>query len=132
MRKKWIRAVPQKNSKITCNSKVCALHFDTNDFITISTDKRNRCQDSLALMRTRLKPMTIPEFASVSFKKTFSRSTTASTSSARQDLENARIESCNSNLFDCEQFDSLISFGIQQYLPPTACNFIHCLPRKFL
>ena len=73
-----------------------------------------------------------PEFASVSFKKTFSRSTTASTSSARQDLENARIESCNGNLFDCEQFDSFTSFGIQQYLPPTACNFIHCLPRKFL
>ena len=73
-----------------------------------------------------------PKFASVSFKKTFSRSTTASTSSTRQDLENARIESCNSNLFACEQFDSFTSFGLQQYLPPTACNFIHCLPRKFL
>ena len=52
LREKWIRAVPQKNSKIICNSKVGALRFDTNDFITISTDKRNRCQDSLALMRT--------------------------------------------------------------------------------
>ena len=54
-----------------------------------------------------------PEFASVSFKKTFSHSTTASTSSARQELENARIESCNSNLFDCEQFDLFTSFKIK-------------------
>ena len=54
-----------------------------------------------------------PEFASVSFKKTFSHSTTASTSSACQELENARIESCNSNLFDCEQFDSFTSFKIK-------------------
>ena len=59
LRGKCIRAVPQKNSKITCNSIVCALHFDTNDFITISTDKKNRCQDSLALMQIRLKPMAI-------------------------------------------------------------------------
>ena len=114
LREKWIKAVPRKNSKITCNSKVCALHFDTNDFITISTDKRNRCQDFLALMRTRLKPMAIPHIfpnlPQYLSKKTFSRSTTASTSSARQELENARIQSCNSNLFDCEQFDSFTSF----------------------
>ena len=117
LREKWIKAVPRKNSKITCNSKVCALHFDTNDFITISTDKRNRCQDFLALMRTRLKPMAIPHIfpnlPQYLSKKTFSRSTTASTSSSRQELENARIQSCNSNLFDCEQFDSFTSFKIK-------------------
>ena len=117
MREKWIRAVSRKNSKITCNSKVCALHFDTNDFITISTDKRNRCQDFLALMRTRLKPTAIPyifpNLPQYLSNKTCSRSTTASTSSARQELENARIESCNCNLFDCEQFDSFASLKIK-------------------
>lgn len=114
MREKWIRAVPRKNFKITCNSKVCALHFDTSDFVTISTDKRNSRRDSDALIRTRLKPTAIPHIfpnlPQYLSKKKFLRSTIASTSTARQGLENARIQSCNSNLFDCEQFDSFVSF----------------------
>ena len=68
-----------------------------------------------------------PEFASVSFKKTFSRSTTVSTSSARQELENARIESCNSNLFDCEQLDSFTSLVYSNIYPQQhAISYIAC------
>ena len=52
----------------------------------------------------------LPQYLS---KKTFSCYVTASTSSARQELENARIESCNSNLFDCEQLDLFASFKIK-------------------
>ena len=116
MREKWIRAVSQKNFKITCNSKVCALHFDTSDFVTISTDKRNSHRDSDALICTQLKPTAIPHIfpnlPQYLSKKKFLRSTIASTSTARQGLENPRIHSCNStNLFDCEQFDSFVSFN---------------------
>ena len=72
---------------------------------------------NLHLLRTRLKPTAIPHiFPNLPLylsKKTFFRSTTASTSSARQELENARIESCNSNLFDCELFDLFASFRIK-------------------
>ena len=68
-------------------------------------------------MRTRLKPTAIshifPNLSQYLSKKFFSPSTNASTSSARQELENARIESCNSNLFDCKQFDSFASFKIK-------------------
>ena len=83
----------------------------------MSTDKRNRCQDSFALIRTRLKLMTIPHIfpnlPQYFSKKTFSCSMTASTSSARRELENARIQSCNSNLFDCEQLDLFSFFKIK-------------------
>ena len=52
----------------------------------------------------------LPQYLS---KKTFSHSMTASTFLARQELENAKIESCNSNLVNCEQFDSFASFKIK-------------------
>ena len=75
-------------------------------------------------------------------KKNF-HSTTASTSSARQELENAKIESCNSNLVYCEQFDSFASFKIKiadETLPSgyTAISTtkqhaisLNCFSRKF-
>ena len=60
-------------------------------------------------MRSRLKPTAIPHIfpnlPQYLSKTILPRSTTASTSSARQKLENARIESCNSNIFDSEKFD---------------------------
>ena len=66
------------------------------------------------MQRTRLQPTAVPhifpylpKYVSI---KVLPRSTTASTSSVRQELENARLESCNKNLFAGEAFDTFVIF----------------------
>ena len=54
-----------------------------------------------------------PEFASVSFKKNFLSFYNCFYFFSLSRTRNTRIESCNSNLFDCEQFDLFTSFKIK-------------------
>ena len=55
-------------------------------------------------------PHIFPNLPKYVLKKILPRSTTASTSLARQELENPRIESCNKNLFADEKFDTFVIF----------------------
>ena len=66
------------------------------------------------MQQTHLQPTAVahifsnlPKYVS---KKVLPCSTTASTSSACQELENARIESCYKNLFASEEFDTFVIF----------------------
>ena len=35
------KAIPRQNSQIISNSKVCALHFEPDNFVNKSTDEKN-------------------------------------------------------------------------------------------
>ena len=144
LKEKWIKAIPRQDSAVTCNSKVCAFHFGANDFIAVSTDKKSNHCYTQTLQQTRLQPTAVPHifpnFPKYVSKKVLPRSTTASTSSAHQKLKNARIKSCNKNLFAGEEFDTFVIFKNKitsetlpnGYLTLSTCSFILLVTRKTL
>ena len=38
LKQKWISAIPQKSWAVNDSTRICALHFEKNDFITDSID----------------------------------------------------------------------------------------------
>ena len=91
LRQKWIKAIPRKNWLPGDSHRVCAKHFNSDDFkITSSNTRMSRrnSSDSQILRRQRLKPNAVPRIfpnlpAYLSSTPTTSRATSCSFSSAR-------------------------------------------------
>ena len=47
LKQRWIKAIPRKNWTPTTSHKVCAKHFDKNDFITTLLDHKESCNLNL-------------------------------------------------------------------------------------
>ena len=63
LKQDWIRAIPRQNWTVTFSHRVCAKHFASDNFDTISRDlktSRKLNRDSEKLKRLRLKPNAIP------------------------------------------------------------------------
>ena len=63
IRDKWLRKIPNKNLKITKNTRVCSLHFNQQDFNLERQDgkisRRKKCA-SVNLQKRYLKPSAVP------------------------------------------------------------------------
>ena len=101
LRQKWIKTIPCKNWLPGDSHRVCAKHLNSDDFKITSSDTRmskRTSRDSQILRRQRLKPNTVPRIfpnlpVYLSSTPTTSRATSCSSSSARLELENAKIQS---------------------------------------
>ena len=112
-KQKWIAAIPHKNWQVTKTTKVCAKHFTVEDIENQSTDLHDRrCTDrtTQTLKRLRLKSTTIlrifpnlPKYPSLI--KLMERSK-ASTSPARQEIQNATLQQTTNKMFLQESIDS--------------------------
>ena len=63
LKHKWISAIPLKNWVVNDSTRICALHFEKNDFITDSIDgnsRRHNKRNSKALKQARLKSNAVP------------------------------------------------------------------------
>ena len=92
-----------------------ALHFEPDDFVTLSTDEKINCRNSLTLqckcLRFTAIPHIFPNLPHHLSKSNVLQSSKASTSSsAHGELENAKIASSNDELILQEHFDSFTSF----------------------
>ena len=102
--KKWIRAIPRKDWKPTNASRICEKHFHQDDLTMFSSDRRNdrkNARKTLTLRSLRVKPDAFPQLfpnlpAYLSSKPSTSRSCN-STSAARIDNVNSRIQQLNKN-----------------------------------
>ena len=113
----WIRAIDRHDFVATKYSRVCALHFDVNDFVTVSTDSRRDRRGESVLKRIRLRRTAIPHIF-----PNRPHSTTPVTLTP-QELENIEIESRSRNFFADEQLDTLatsINKVVSEILP-TGC-----------
>ena len=129
LRQKWINAIPRKNWTVTHTHRVCALHFQSTDFVEFSCDKKERRRvkrNFEKLGRPRLKTSAIPHIFSglphyLSKTNSAPRKTKAATSSARLELLNINIESSNNSIFESEAFDdfSTLKQKIQREVLPS-------------
>ena len=118
MRVLWVRAIPRENLIITTSSRVCAKHFNNNDFQTTSSDlceSRRKKRDKQQLKKLRLKatavPSTFPGLPKYLSKQIpVKRSTISSTLSARLEKTNAKIKENNEKLFIQEELHDFNSF----------------------
>ena len=63
LKQKWISAIPGKNWAVNDSTKICALHFEKNYFITDSIDgnsRRHNKRNSKALKQACLNPNAVP------------------------------------------------------------------------
>ena len=113
-KQKWIAAIPHKNWRVTKATKICAKHFTVEDIGNQSTDlhdKRRSDRTTQTLKRLRSKSTTIlrifpnlPKYLSLT--KLMKRSK-ASTSPARQEIQNATLRQTTNKMFLQESIDSL-------------------------
>ena len=115
MRGNWIRAIPRENLNVTSSTRVCSKHFSEGDFENTSTDRcksRQQKRDSQDLKRLRLKPTAVPHIFQglpkyLSKTPTAKRTTSASTASARLELENLQIQQENNDFLQMDQVSNL-------------------------
>ena len=115
MRGNWIRAIPRENLNVTSSTRVCLKHFSEGDFENTSTDRcksRQQKRDSQDLKRLRLKPTAVPHIFQGLSKylpktPTAKQTTSASTASARLELENLQIQQENNDFLQMDQVSNL-------------------------
>ena len=115
LKQKWISAIPRKNWAVNDSTRICAFHFEKNDFITDSTDgnsQRHNKRNSKALKQARLKSNAVPHIFPhlpnyLSTNTSAPRTTACSSASSRLAKENNLIlENCK-QMFQEENISDL-------------------------
>ena len=133
LREKWIAAIPRKDWKLSEHHRVCAKHFSSNDFHSVSTDKRVKRQASgktQQLQRLRLKPGVIPHIfpglpkylstAPIPYRGE------SSTMAGRLENENKKIEEENSLFLMKDEIKDFCALKneLTQLTLPSGCNTV--------
>ena len=105
LKQKWISAIPRKNWAVNDSTRICALHFEKNNFITDSTDgnsRRHNKHNSKALKQARLKPNAVPHIFP-HLPKYLSTNTSAPRTTACPSASSRLAKENNSILENCKQ-----------------------------
>ena len=105
LKQKWISAIPRKNWAVNDSTRICALHFEKNDFITDSTDGNSRHhnkRNSKALKQAHLKPNAVPHIFP-HLPKYLSTNTSAPYTTACSSASSRLGKENNSILENCKQ-----------------------------
>lgn len=115
LHRKWISAIPRQGWTVNNSHRVCANHFYENDFQTTTTNCRKVKKSTGAegkgkLARIRLKPTAVPSVFSglpqYLTTKPFIERNTSSSTSARQNRENSRLEELNNEFLSGDVIDN--------------------------
>ena len=140
LREKWIAAIPRKDWKLSEHHRVCAKLFSSNDFQSVSTDKRVKRQASRKtqqLQRLRLKPGVIPHIFP-GLPKYLSTAPIphrgeSSTMAGRLENKNKKIEEENSLFLMKDEIKDFCALKneLTQLTLPSGCNTV-VEEKKFL
>ena len=128
LKQKWISAIPRKNWAVNDSTRICALHFEKNDFITDSTDgnsQRHNKHSSKALLKPNAVPHILPHLPKYLSTNTSAPHTTAcSSASSRLGKENNSIlENCK-QMFQEENISDLSSLKEKLFYETLSSSFI--------
>ena len=122
---KWIKANPRDGFVPTKYSKICAIHFNENDFTYESTDSNSRRVNKLRIsgIETNIKklkpdavPSIFPNAPQYLSKTTTPRSTKKSTTEQRITSANSRINELIDQMDDMENIENTNIYDVKQKL----------------